>query len=139
MMPRRYIRHPARLPISVEVLGGDPQHHDRLRDIGEGGLCFSAPAALEPGAAIGIAIPVLGQVFEVGATVAWCQPGETGYLIGARFRSPQERLCVRMVEQLCYIADYRLKIERQEGRRLSDEEAAIEWLAGIAGRLQAAE
>ena len=137
MIERRYIRHPAQLPISFELQGTGQQHHDRLRNVSEGGLCFASSAALDPGTCIRLMIPLLGQVFEVDATVAWCQPDAPNHLVGVRFSSPQDLFCARMVEQLCYIEDYRQQIEREEGRRLSGDQAAAEWIERFSGQFPA--
>jgi hypothetical protein len=137
MIERRYIRHPSHLPIRYESRGGGQQHHDRLRNVGEGGLCFASSDALDPETPVRVLIPLLGQVFEVDATVAWCQPESSRYLIGVRFASPQDRFCTRMVEQLCYIEDYRLQTERREGRKLSGEQAAVEWIERFSGQFPA--
>ena len=134
LIERQYIRHPSRLPISFAIQGGARHHHDCLRNVSEGGLCFSSSVALDPDTAIRITIPVFGQRFEVDGTVAWCQPAASDYLVGARFASPQDRLFVRMVEQLCYIEDYRMRVERGEGRTLSAEQAAAEWIERFSGQ-----
>lgn len=128
MIERRYIRHPANIPIDYQLQGRARHYHDRMRNIGEGGLCFASAAELEPGTSIRLSIPLFAQKFEVDATVAWCQPVSEGHLVGVQFVSPQERICVRMVEQLCYIEEYRLQVGRDEGRALSSEQAAGEWL-----------
>lgn len=129
---RRFIRHPSRMPISFDLQGDVTRRGERLRNVSEGGLCFAAGVALDPGQSIRLSIPLLGQVFEVDARVAWCRSATGGYEIGVRFLSPQDRFCVRMVEQLCYIEEYRQQVEREEGRRLSSEQAAEEWIARFA-------
>lgn len=133
VIERRYIRHPSRMPIRFELLDGRPWRDEQLRNVGEGGLCFSTGIALDSGIAIHIIIPVLGQQFELDGTVAWCRPAAEGYDVGVQFATPQDRFCVRMVEQLCYIEDYRQQVERDEGRHLSREQAAEEWIARFAG------
>ena len=44
----------------------------------------------------------------------------------------------RMVAQVCYIEDYRRSIARAEGRELSSEEAAGEWIAKYASKFPGA-
>jgi hypothetical protein len=39
-----------------------------------------------------------------------------------------------MVEQICHIEDYRQSVCRVEGRQLSAEEAAVEWIAQYAAQ-----
>lgn len=116
------------MPIRFELQGESPPRGDRLRNVSEGGVCFASGMALDAGIGIRLLIPVFGKQFEIDGIVAWCQPGSAGYEIGVRFLSPQDLFCIRMVEQLCYIEDYRLQVEREEGRRLSSEQAAEEWV-----------
>ncbi len=131
---RRFIRHPSWMPIHYEVQGEAPRHKECLRNVGEGGLCFHTTLALEPGRQIHLAIPVLGRRFELDGTIAWQRSVADGYEIGVRFLTAQDQFCVRMVEQLCYIEDYRREVLRTQGRRLDDAQAAQEWIARFADR-----
>ena len=129
---RRFIRHPSRMPIRFDLQGDVHGRDERLRNVSEGGVCFASAVELDPGHAIRLSIPLLGQVYEVDGCVAWCRPADRGFDVGVRFLSPQDRFCVRMVEQLCYIEDYRLQVQREEGRELDSEQAAEEWIARFA-------
>lgn len=129
---RRYIRHPSRIPIRYDLHGDIDHRDDVLRNVSEGGLCFATNVLLEVGQSIHLAIPLLGESYEVDGLVAWCRETLYGYEVGVRFMTPQDRFSVRMVEQLCYIEDYRQQVERQEGRQLSSEQAAEEWIARFA-------
>lgn len=125
---RQYIRHPSRMPIRFDIQTASCDRGEVLRNVSEGGLCFSTCTAVESGQGIRVTIPVLGRHFEVDGVVAWCRGVAQGYEVGVRFLSPQDRFCVRMVEQLCYIEDYRGTVERNEGRTLTSEQAAREWI-----------
>ena len=125
---RRFIRHPTGMPIRFELHGDLPQQGEHLRNVSEGGLCFSSTVALDQGLPIRIIIPLFGQQYQIEGAVAWSRPTAAGFDIGVRFFSQQDRFCVRMVEQLCYIEDYRRQVETEEGRRLSSEQAAAEWI-----------
>lgn len=129
---RRFIRHPSRMPIRFDLQGDSPHHDEYLRNVSEGGLCFASAIALDPGLPIRLTIPILGQQYEIDGAVAWCRRVRPAFEIGVRFLTPQDRFSVRMVEQLCHIEDYRLQIEREEGRRLTSEQAAEEWIERFA-------
>lgn len=120
------------MPIRFDLQGDLPPQRDYLRNVSEGGVCFVTDLALEPGHGISLKIPVFGQQFEVSGTVAWCRHVGDRYEVGVRFASAQDRFSVRMVEQLVYIEDYRAQVEREEGRRISSEEAAEEWISRFA-------
>lgn len=132
VIERRYIRHPSHMPISFDLPDTLPRADDCLRNISEGGVCFASTAPLEIGRPIRLQIPVFGETFEAAGSVAWCRPVARGFEIGVAFDHRQDRFAVRMVEQLCYIEDYRTRVEREEGRTLSSEQAAAEWVARFA-------
>ena len=129
---REFIRHPSHMPIRFDLQGDIHDRQEVLRNVSEGGLCFASGVAMEAGQSIRLTIPVLGQMFEVAGVVAWCRTTEAGHEVGVRFLSQQDRFCVRMVEQLCYIEEYRAEVERVEGRRISSEQAASEWVERFA-------
>lgn len=131
---RRFIRHPSRMPIRFDLQGDLTCCDERLRNVSEGGLCFVAKVMLDIGLAIRVTIPVLGEQFVADGIVAWCRPVVRGYEVGVRFVSQQDRFSVRMVEQLCYIEDYRRQVECEEGRHLTSEQAAEEWIERFADR-----
>jgi len=58
----------------------------------------------------------------------WCESSSEGYEVGIAFYSPNDAYHVRMVEQICQIEQYRQDAWRQEGRCLSQEQAAREWI-----------
>jgi len=120
------------MPIHCSVSGDVPPMREHLRNVSEGGLCFLAHVELEPGYPVHLRIPVIEQEFEADGIVVWCHHVVTGYEVGVRFADAQDRFCVRLVEQLCYIEEYRREVERDEGRKLSSEEAAAEWIANFA-------
>lgn len=122
------------MPICFDLHGDAVRRDEYLRNVSEGGLCFVSAIALDPGLAIRLTIPVFGQQYEVDGKVAWCRPAPPGFEVGVGFYTPQDTFCVRMVEQLCYIEDYRLQVAREEGRELTSEQAAEEWIERFADR-----
>lgn len=130
---RRYIRHPSGVPIQFSVRKLGNEHRDSypalaLRDVSEGGLCFSSQYPVEPGSTITIRIPVESPPFRAQGVVAWCHPENGSYAIGVQFDDSVTRFSVRMVEQVCHIEHYRADVRATEGRKLSSEEAAREWI-----------
>lgn len=134
---RRFIRHPSRIPISYEasdLANTDVSpRRDALLNVSDGGVCFSASQPLAPGSPIRLQIPVFGQHFEIDGAVAWCRRQKGRFEIGVAFAREQDRFAVRMVEQLCYIEEYRTRVEREQGRTLTSEQAAAEWVERFAG------
>ncbi len=126
---RKFIRHPSDMPIEYSL--GDVVAHEReyLKDIGHGGLCFCSRVCLKKGSLIHIRIPLRNPVFEVDGVVAWCRKGDYGYDVGVSFGTDKIEFGVRMTEQACHIEHYKKEILKKDGRDLSGEEAAVEWIA----------
>lgn len=127
-MTRQFIRHPADIPI--EISAGDPSfggpHH--TSNLGLGGLAFLCQHEVDPGSVIAVRIPVVRPVFSTAARVVWCRAGQAGYELGVEFLDPEDAFRVRMVEQVCHIEKYRQAVLRDEGRPITSEEAAMEWI-----------
>lgn len=137
---RKYIRHPSDIPINFCVSeAGVPVPH-RVKDVSVGGLCFSSDRPVRRGTAIRIRIPLVLQPpvqadettqsteFDAEGVVAWCRREAEGYAVGVQFADPSTRFGMRMVEQICHIEHYRADIFQSEGRSLTSEEAAREWI-----------
>ena len=129
---RQYIRHPSDIPIKYSIAQIGNGRKNYLRDIGQGGLCFRADAAIERGCLIRIVIPVREPEFEVTGTIVWCRKTNSHFDVGVRFADANTEFAVRMVEQICHINHYRKEVLEREGRQLSGEEAAAEWVAKFA-------
>ncbi|MEO0444302.1 MAG: hypothetical protein AAFZ92_11295 [Pseudomonadota bacterium] len=57
--------------------------------------------------------------------------------MGVNFNSDQEAFSARMVEQACYIEQYKKDVFEAEGRVLSSDEAATEWITRFANQFPA--
>jgi len=130
---RHYLRHPSSIPIELHV-GPSASGRRLLKDIGEGGLCFRAHIHLEPGTEIHILIPVQHPPFEADGVVTWCRGEGNEFEVGVRFCGAVSDFALRMVEQLCHIEQYRRDVLQREGRRLTSEAAAAEWISRFAGQ-----
>jgi hypothetical protein len=129
---RHFIRHPA--DITIEVTAGRQLDHAlrHSRNVGIGGLAFQSDQELAAGMIIELRIPLVRPAFETKARVVWCRTGDEGYELGVEFLDPDDAFRARMVEQICHIEDYRKGVFRSEGRELTAEQAAIEWIGKYA-------
>ncbi len=134
---RQYIRHPADIPIEVTCGHPPPQAIRHIRDVSHGGLAFPAAAQVEPGIIVDIRIPFVRPMFETKARVAWCSPCANGFELGVEFLDADDAFRARMVEQICHIENYRKSIRRTEGRELTAEQAALEWIGKYAAHFPA--
>ena len=133
---RRYIRHPADIPIEYCFLNSTESLFDSLKDVSIGGLCFQTDNLIEPKQWLHLRIPVREDYFEIDAQVRWCQQrSDNGYYdVGVLFSNPKEAFSARMVEQVCHIEQYKREVLVKEGRTLSGDEAAAEWIAKFANQ-----
>ncbi|MDD2238206.1 MAG: PilZ domain-containing protein [Kiritimatiellae bacterium] len=124
---RNYMRHPMDIPIQYTIEdqhGGNPS----LRNISKGGLCFRSDETIPVGSSINVTINLGDLSSEVKCIVAWVVEKGLFYEIGVKFDKTSDVFHFRLIEQLCSIAHYRHKILEKEGRKLTNEEAACEWI-----------
>ena len=129
---RQYIRHPANIPI--EVKARDQETHDTHNtvNLGAGGLAFRSDREFAQSEVVEIRISFVQPPFDVKARVAWCKPHGNGFELGVEFLNRDDAYMTRMVEQVCHIENYRKATLHAEGRQLSSEEAAREWIGKYA-------
>lgn len=129
-MPEHYLRHPAEIPILLCTKQESQPfnlHRQLNRDFSPGGLSCFSDAYITPGSAIDISIRLSLPGLSASGHVIWCQQEQSGFILGIGFDDPDQAYSVRMIEQICQIESYRLK-QLRDGRKLSDEQAAAEWI-----------
>lgn len=129
---RQFIRHPTDIPIDYSVHDMPGDLRENLQNINEGGLCFGTHSEIRSGTTIQIAIPVCDPPFRAEGKVVWCHRNDDHYSVGVKFEDSATEFAIRMVEQICHIEQYKKDILKDEGRALSSEEAAAEWISNYA-------
>lgn len=130
---RAYIRHPSDIPITItSATGSWPRDTHALRNISFGGLSCAFGMYLKPGTLISLHIPFIKPAFEAQGKVVWCHSRAHGYDLGVAFMNADEAFRMRMVEQICHIEHYRYQMWISEGRELSAEQAARDWIRRFA-------
>src|SRR5437867_4582647 len=123
---RQFMRHPVDIPIEVnsaaEVASASSYN------VSLGGLAFQSTRELAPGIIVEVRIPFVQPMFQTKARVAWCNAREGAFELGVEFLDPEDAFRARMVEQVCSIESYQKRIYETEGRRLTTEEAAMDWI-----------
>ncbi len=131
---RRYTRHPASIPIEVKARSDLKHGTHNVVNLGIGGLAFRSDREFAQGEPVEIRIPFVQPPFGAQARVCWCKPHGDGFELGVEFLNQDDAYMARMVEQVCHIDNYRKAILRSEGRELSPDEAAREWIAKYAAK-----
>lgn len=129
---REYIRHPSEIPIECNISDSIVPKKTPLNNISTGGLCFRSDNSIEGGTEVVIHIPIIKPAFKVKGVVVWCHKKNGNYDVGVRFMDMASEFRVRNIEQVCYIEQYRKDELQKKGRRISAEEAALEWVARYA-------
>jgi hypothetical protein len=129
---RKFIRHPANVPIEFKVNPFHTHQSPTLHNISIGGLSFQSNHYIPKNTTIQLCIPTVEPPFQATAVVVWCNRRESDYLIGVKFIDQQTAFRIRMIEQICHIEGYRKYLSRQKGIKVSGEEAANEWIAKFA-------
>jgi hypothetical protein len=135
---RHFIRHPTDIPIEVSPVDQGGGRAPRLVNVGMGGLAFRSHSAFRPAHVVKVRIGCVHPAFETTARVAWCRACDGEYELGLAFIDPDDAFRARMVEQICHIEHYRRQARDAEGRQLTAEEAAREWIDRNAAQFPAA-
>jgi len=131
---RRFIRHPTDIPIELWcVITSCDKYKTNLKNLSLGGLAFKSTVNWQPGTIIGFRIPQVDPNFETTGRVVWCHQKTTHFEIGVEILEFNDVFKTRMIEQICQIEHYRNRLE-QQGRKLSSEEAATEWISRYGAR-----
>jgi hypothetical protein len=126
---RAYIRHPSDIPIEIARAPRGRKDRQPLHNISFGGLCCGCRAYVKPGSLIWLNIAMVEPPFEAKARVVWCHSCASGYDLGVEFMDAEDAFRVRMVEQIFHIEQYKRQVRDAEGREISAEQAAHEWIS----------
>lgn len=124
---RAFLRHPSDIPI--ELKENAHSRAERLNNVSFGGLACESREYLEQNTLVNIRLPTIQPAFAATGKVVWCTKRNGNYDVGIQFLDESDLFLTRMVEQLCHIEHYRNEVRTSEGRSLSGEEAAREWIA----------
>lgn len=128
---RNYIRHPTSIPIHVSA-GAQSCGRVTINNLSAGGLSFITDIPVKVGSVVDLVIPCVNPDYQGEGVIVWrrSQPPK-GFEVGVRFANDDEYFRVRMVEQVCQIEEYRQQLA-EVGRKLTTEEAALEWIKRFA-------
>ena len=130
---RSYIRHPSDIPIHVQVESAQQGiARQRLANVSHGGLAFESERKIETGMVIQLNIDVVEPGFAAEGVVTHCQQEADHYIIGVQFTRRDDLFVARMVEQICHIEHYKREVAEREGREITGQQAAKEWIAKYA-------
>lgn len=133
--PRReFLRHTVHVPLEVERVGEAAPLTEEGVNVSYGGLAFLSTTCPTPGEVLRLRIATVDPPFEGRARVVWCRREAGKFLVGVQFLDATAAFQSRMVQQVCSIENYRNEVQEREGRVLTTQEAADEWIEKYAGR-----
>jgi hypothetical protein len=132
---RQFIRHPSEIPLEYCITEQPTKcNMDFITNISRGGVSFHSHEYIAPEKWLHLYIPVDENYFEADAQVRWCKKlcnhtsSNDDYDVGVSFSNMNEAFSARMIEQVCYIEEYKKRMSEKEGRKISSDQAAAEWI-----------
>ncbi|MGH1430710.1 MAG: PilZ domain-containing protein [Neptuniibacter sp.] len=126
---QRVIHHPEEFSIELQQKKTPYPISDKFLNLKL--VCHSS-TPFSSGESVAIHLPTVSNNEEVMGVVEWCNSAQRGFELGIKFSDPNELMRLRMLEQICFIKRYRNHVLHIEGRDLSDQDAALEWIAKYA-------
>ncbi|MGB1239846.1 MAG: hypothetical protein ACPG4U_16630, partial [Pseudomonadales bacterium] len=121
--------HPREVPVQVVVSDDQAETPEGGNSQGTGVYVpTTQPFAINT--RVEVEINVQSPPFMATGYVSCCEPCASGkgYRLGVIFDCPETAFAVRMIEQICHIEQYRQQVSVREGRELSSDSAAQEWI-----------
>jgi Tfp pilus assembly protein PilZ len=130
---REFIRHPSSIPVQLITQGDDADQStmgiNTLSNVSFGGVSCLCSDPVEKGSTVKMTVECIDPSFEIEGKVVWSKPKDGMNEVGVEFVVSKEKLfLLRMVEQICHIEHYRNELIHNEGREISSELAAKEWI-----------
>lgn len=97
-------------------------------DVSCGGLSCQSTTRFAEGHLVSLGFPSLSGNQQLTGRVVWCRKSRPLYEVGIEFQSADAIHTMRMFEQICHIQEYHKLLLEKEGRELSIDDAALEWI-----------
>ena len=129
---RNHNRHNAGIPI--DIVHENKKYKFVLLNVSMGGVACKGEKQLDIHTEVQLHIPQLRPDYTVQGRIVWCkQVRELGdidlYELGIEHCGEKNKAQLKMVEQISNIEHYRNEVKITEGRILTGEEAAREWVS----------
>ena len=99
-----------------------------IQNVSVGGIACYSDEPVPTGERVGIDVAIGNQQVHLQGVVVWCRAAGGRFELGLRFdegpADSRERLCRELAE----IEHYRHEVLMLEGRQLSSDAAALEWM-----------
>jgi hypothetical protein len=111
---RRFIRHPAQIPIRIASVDDIEENIQHTQNVSLGGLAFESEQKIELNELIEISIMVDPQITLLGR-VAWCrlkgEDEEDGFEVGVEFIETNMGKKEYIVDEMCLVERYQRMLD----------------------------
>ena len=125
---RQFLRHLSEIPVQISSSDMAFDGDITMSGVSNGGLSCDSNEPAEPGSLVKVRVPSINEKTIFNGRIAWCEQQENGYQLGIEFLDAESAFHARMCEQVCHIEKYRAEVYANEGRELTPEAAAAEWI-----------
>src|SRR3989338_3942310 len=127
---RKFFRHPIECPIQVREMTEPRLARCKSENISAGGLCFFFDHKVPPETSIEVDIPVQDKLFHLHGRVVYSEEDKKTrrFKVGISFEDTDSLFKVKLAEEILAIEKLRKSLERVEGHKVSEEEAARTWI-----------
>lgn len=126
----KFVAHPNDIPLHIEEVNHSYSQESLTVD-GFCGISYLCERSYQSGQSVQLKLTEIDPDFCVIGRIYQCVEEDNSFRIFIEFPKREDCYCVRMIEQLSHIEHYRRQAKLQ-GRRLSFNEAATEWIQQFA-------
>jgi hypothetical protein len=99
-----------------------------IQNLSLGGIACYSDEAVPTGDRVSVEMAIGGQQLHLQGVVVWCRAAEGCFELGLRFDEGLVESRERMYQDIAAIEHYRHEVLMLEGRQLSTDAAALEWM-----------
>jgi len=107
---RKFVRHPAEIPIEYEVEGKPSNSTQYTKNISFGGLCFQSDSPLENETIITLRFSSLNPDYKIRCRIAWSAPNQDKYDVGVEFLDNNDARLAKIIEEIIYIKNFQKQV-----------------------------
>jgi hypothetical protein len=107
---RKFVRHPAEIPIEYELEGDVSDSTQMTRNISFGGLCFQSPVQLEKDMIIQLRFTSLNPDFRIRGRIAWSASKGDSYDVGVEFMDQGDARLAKIIEEIIQIKNFQKQV-----------------------------
>jgi hypothetical protein len=121
-------RLPSALSVHIRHSRRDGSRHRTIQNISLGGIACYSDEAVPTGDRITVELGIGGQHLQLEGCVVWCRAAGGHFELGLRFDEGAGDSREKAYRDLAEIERYRHEVLMLEGRQLSSDAAAQEWM-----------